>query len=167
LLLFRLFSENIFFFKEFSLSLYCKSNNRQMATLFFILLLIPLLYEIRNIQEPELRREHSAHLKEYSRQQKDLTIPKGDKVKFPSIAIIELFYALMTILGCLLASQWLLFASLFILGALISLFKKVSPNTLYIDTLTRIDAAASSILILYIILNHFHHLDYISLRIFG
>jgi hypothetical protein len=142
-----------------------------MTTLFFILLIIPLLYKIRNIQEPELRREDSEILKEYSRQQKDLTIPKGDKVKFPSIAILrgfqELFYALMTILGILLASQWPLFASLFILGALIALFKKISTTTLYIDSLTRIDAAASSILILYIILNHFHHLDYISLRIFG
>ena len=138
-----------------------------MTTLFFILLIIPLLYEIRNIQEPELKRRDSEILKEYSRQQKDLTIPKGDKVKFPSVARLELFYALMTILGCLLASQWLLFAWLFILGALISLFKKVSTNTLYIDTLTRIDAAASSILILYIILNHFHNLNYISLRIFG
>ena len=138
-----------------------------MTTLFFILLIIPLLYEIRNIQEPELKRRDSENLKEYSRQQKDLAIPKGDKVKFPSVSILELLYALMTILGCLLASQWLLFIWLFILGALISLFKKISTTTLYIDTLTRIDAAASSILILYIILNHFHHLNYIPLRIFG
>lgn len=139
-----------------------------MTTLFFILLILPLLSEMEGIRNPEGRRDLREKLNRFNKEQKDETIPFDSKITLNGLGIsgklgLQVFYILLCVLGMLLSAQWILFLILFVLGFITTIIKKLSDNNTYQDLVTRFDALISLVLLLYIIINHFHHLDIIPL----
>lgn len=139
-----------------------------MTTLFFILLILPLLAEMEGIRNPEGKRDLREKLNRFNKEQKDETIPFDSKITLNGLGIagklgLQVFYILLCVLGMLLSAQWILFLLLFILGFITTIIRKLTDNNTYQDLVTRFDALISLVLLLYIIINHFHHLDIIPL----
>ena len=165
-----------------------------MTTLFFLLLIIPLFSEIQDFLNPSRRIETMDKLKEHKNKSNELKKMKSEDKSDGSIeerqnAIKEqmkleketkeslgsmmgtfftyILYIVLLFVGMLMSSQWILFLSLFLIGIIVGGLKKISKNTLYCNTITIIDSVVCTSIILYIIINHFHHLDLIPLDLKG
>lgn len=165
-----------------------------MTTLFFLLLLIPLFAEIKDILNPARRIETKDKLKGYSEKSKELNKKKSEvnegedfierqnalkeQLKLEketkeslgsmvSTIFTYLLYIALLVIGMLMSSQWILFLSLFLMGLIVSAVKKISNNIYYQNIITVIDSTICATILLYIIINHFHHLDLIPLDLKG
>lgn len=136
-----------------------------LTTLFFLLLIFPLYSEMSDILTPGNRREFLRKLNNH----KNLTEPEKKKEAkgiIGEVAFLFLYLALI-IVGMLMSSQWILFLILFLIGFVIGFIKRLSKNIIYQNIIIITDAIACSFIILYIIINHFHHLDLFPLDLKG
>lgn len=157
-----------------------------MTTLFFLLLIIPLFSEINDVLNPNRRNENLKKIKDYNTKTKEVkamsgvgtleeirakqTAQKEVKESLSSIMgtiIAYITYIVVLILGMLMSSQWILFLILFLIGLIVAVVKKISKNVIYQNTLTVVDSTICAGILLYIMINHFHHLDLIPLDLKG
>lgn len=164
-----------------------------MTTLFFLLLLIPLFAEIHDILNPARKIEKLKKFKEHGEKAKELKNKKSEdndgdfetrqnfrkeqvklekEVKESMSSLLGTFFTVITylillVVGMLMSSQWILFLVLFLIGIVSGGLKKISKNQIYHNIVTVVDSTICASLLLYIMINHFHHLDLIPLDLKG
>ncbi|MEK6828873.1 MAG: hypothetical protein AABY15_02020 [Nanoarchaeota archaeon] len=77
-----------------------------------------------------------------------------------SFIAIHLFYLLWTVVGSIFAGQWMLFVGLFVFGIFSSFYRKrfYENNARKNINFLRFDSIVSSLIVGFLILNHFHHI---------
>lgn len=164
-----------------------------MTTLFFLLLVIPLFSEIHDIFNPTRKIEKIKKFKEHGEKAKELKKRKSEEndgdfetrqnfrkeqyklekeVKESTTSLLGTFFVVITyltllVVGMLISSQWILFLVLFLIGIVAGVLKKISKNETYHNIVTIVDSTICATILLYIIINHFHHLDLIPLDFKG
>lgn len=74
-----------------------------------------------------------------------------------------LLYIVQLVLGITMSSQWVLFFVLFLIGIVVYLIKKAIDNIHFQKAIIAIDSTICACILTYIILNHFHHFNYLPL----
>ena len=123
-----------------------------MTTLFFLIAIVFMMYEISVIKDANKRIQLTDELKNkkfWEESEKDL------KTKGCLFVGMNMMYFAWTVIGIALASQWHMFVLLFSLGIIEGLMLKVvSKDDRRFVKVT--DAVLSATALLWIFINHFH-----------
>jgi hypothetical protein len=123
-----------------------------MTTLFFLLAVLFMMYEISVIYNAKSRVKLIEELKNkqfWEEAEKDL------KARGCIFLFMNILYLIWAVIGVALASQWHMFILLFSVGIIEKMMLKIVPVTEK-SSVKIIDATISSLVLLWIFINHFH-----------
>ena len=134
-----------------------------MTHLFYLLGVIFFLHELTVLAKP---KQYLDRLRKISKQSDDEheTIDYGSMNKeqkgIVMFAIFNFAYFVWLVIGCLFASQWLFFVGLTAFGISIGFLRRrlYKNDTMGSLRIIKFDALVSSLLLAFMILNHFHHI---------
>lgn len=115
----------------------------------------PYLDKLRKISKENDNSESGRHVRK-----KSWSLLNDEEKSIVRLALFNLFYFVWLVIGCVFASQWMFFVGLTAFGITIGFLRKrlYSNNTMGSLRVIKFDALVSSLLLAFIILNHFHHI---------
>jgi len=139
-----------------------------MTHLFYLLGVIFFLHELVILRHP---KPYLDKIRKVSKENEENNDGEGyevknfgdmdkDQKKLVKLAFFSLFYFIWLVIGCVFASQWMTFVGLTAFGIIIAFFRKrlYNNNTMGSLRVIRFDALVSSLILAFLILNHFHHI---------
>ena len=124
-----------------------------MTTLFFLLTVIFVMYEINVLSKTTDSITFAKKMKEKDFWRSE--IAKEDKSRGCLLVSIQMAYMVWVVIGVALASQWQIFMLLLSAGVVHKLISKIAPEDDLVIS-KKINATASIVILLWIFMNHFH-----------